>query len=93
VAILRSPGQQTRLRKTSGPTTATTLALRKSIYRPQWSSVCMVASSPIYSLSNYTMNQFITTTGQAVQLNLQEWGSVGMNYHVGSAIRNAGVWR
>jgi TonB-dependent receptor len=55
----------------------------ESIYRPQWSSVCMVASSPIYSLSNYTMNQFITTSGQAVQLNLQEWGSVGMNYHVG----------
>ncbi|MGD0891611.1 MAG: TonB-dependent receptor [Terracidiphilus sp.] len=56
----------------------------KSIYLPQWSSACMVASSPVYDLNNYGMTEFITTTGQTVQLNLQEWGSIGMNYHVGS---------
>jgi TonB-dependent receptor len=53
-------------------------------YRPQWSSNCMVASSPIYDLNNYGMTQFITTTGQAVALNLQEWGGVGISYHLGS---------
>jgi TonB-dependent receptor len=56
----------------------------QSIYRPQWSPICETASSPVYDLNNYGMTQFITTTGQTVQLNLQEWGSVGMNYHVGS---------
>ncbi|MGP8251396.1 MAG: TonB-dependent receptor, partial [Terracidiphilus sp.] len=58
-------------------------------YRPQWSPDCMVpnTASPadnIYSLSNYTLDNINTTTGQAVQLNLQEWGAMGLNYHIGS---------
>ncbi len=57
-------------------------------YRPQWSSDCMVpnTASPadnIYSLSNYTLDNINTTSGQAVQLNLQEWGAMGLNYHLG----------
>ncbi len=57
-------------------------------YLPQWSSNCMVpnTASPadnLYSLSNYTLDNINTTTGQAVQLNLQEWGAMGLNYHVG----------
>ncbi|MGO9936971.1 MAG: TonB-dependent receptor [Terracidiphilus sp.] len=59
----------------------------KSIYLPQWSSVCMMPNSNptdnTFYLPNYTINQFITTTGQAVQLNLQEWGGAGVSYHVG----------
>ncbi len=59
-----------------------------SIYRPQWSSVCMFPNpTPEYNtfnLANYTINQFITTTGKTQQLNLQEWGGVGINYHVGT---------
>jgi TonB-dependent receptor len=58
-------------------------------YLPQWSSACMAPNTTtpadnIYSLANYTMNQFVTTTGQAVQLNLQEWIAAGKNYHLGS---------
>jgi TonB-dependent receptor len=57
-------------------------------YLPQWSSNCMTpnTSSPadnIFSLSNYTLDNINTTTGQATQLNLQEWGAMGFNYHVG----------
>ena len=37
----------------------------------------------IYSLSNYTLDNINTTTGQAMQLNLQEWGAMGLNYHLG----------
>ncbi len=37
----------------------------------------------IFSLSNYTLDNINTTTGQATQLNLQEWGSMGLNYHLG----------
>lgn len=59
----------------------------KSLYLPQWSAVCMlpnsVAADNTFNLQNYTINQFITTTGQAVQLNLQEWGGIGINYRVG----------
>jgi TonB-dependent receptor len=55
-----------------------------SRYLPQWGSACMVADSPMYNLNNYAMTQFITTTGQAVELNLQEWGGVGISYHLGS---------
>ena len=43
-------------------------------------------SSPadnLYSLSNYTLDNINTTSGQAVQLNLQEWGAMGLNYHIG----------
>jgi TonB-dependent receptor len=56
----------------------------KNQYLPQWSQNCMAASSPIYNLNNYGLNQFITTTGQAVILNLQEWAGVGYSYHFGS---------
>ena len=57
-------------------------------YRPQWSPNCMVPNSAspadnLYSLSNYTLDNINTTTGQAVQLNLQEWGAMGFNYHAG----------
>jgi TonB-dependent receptor len=56
-------------------------------YLPQWSPNCMTpnTTSPadnIYSLSNYTLDNINTSTGQAVQLNLQEWGAMGFNYHV-----------
>ncbi len=53
-------------------------------YLPQWSSGCTLPSSPLYNLNNYAMTQFITTSGQAVELNLQEWAGMGMNYHLGS---------
>ncbi len=58
-------------------------------YRPQWTPGCMTANttSPadnIYSLSNYTLDNINTTSGQATQLNLQEWGAMGFNYHVGT---------
>jgi TonB-dependent receptor len=60
----------------------------KSIYLPQWSAACMqpnpVAADDTFTLSNYTMNEYITTTGQAVQLNLQGWVSMGKNYKIGN---------
>jgi TonB-dependent receptor len=60
----------------------------KSQYLPTWSASCMLPNSDpaddTFNLSNYTMDEFITTTGQGVQLNLQGWGSVGKNYHLGS---------
>ncbi len=57
-------------------------------YRPQWAAPCMTpnTASPadnIYSLSNYTLDNINTTSGQAMQLNLQEWGAMGLNYHLG----------
>ncbi|MGD0831056.1 MAG: TonB-dependent receptor [Terracidiphilus sp.] len=55
-------------------------------YKPQWSPACMthnpIAADDIYNLNNYTLNEIVTTQGQAVQLNLQEWASLGLNYHV-----------
>jgi TonB-dependent receptor len=66
------------------PTCAYNSSAQFDKYRPQWSSNCMVASSAIYDLNNYGMTQYITTTGQAVALNLQEWGGVGISYHLGS---------
>ena len=58
-------------------------------YRPQWSPNCMQANSAdpsanVFSLSNYTLDNINTTSGQATQLNLQEWGGMGFNYHAGS---------
>jgi TonB-dependent receptor len=58
-------------------------------YRPQWTPNCMVpnTASPadnFYSLSNYTLDNINTSTGLASQLNLQEWGSMGFNYHLGA---------
>jgi TonB-dependent receptor len=57
-------------------------------FRPQWSPSCMVPNTTnpadnIYSLSNYTLDNINTSTGQAMQLNLQEWGAMGLNYHAG----------
>jgi TonB-dependent receptor len=58
-------------------------------YRPQWSPACMTpnTASPtdnIYSLSNYTLDNINTSIGEAMQLNLQEWGAMGFNYHFGN---------
>ncbi len=58
-------------------------------YRPQWAAPCMTpnTASPadnLYSLSNYTLDNINTTSGQATQLNLQEWGAMGLNYHIGN---------
>jgi len=58
-------------------------------YRPQWTPSCMVPNTTtpannIYSLSNYTLDNINTSTGQATQLNLQEWGAMGFNYQVGT---------
>jgi TonB-dependent receptor len=57
-------------------------------YRPQWTPSCMVPNivtpaDNIYSLSNYTLDNINTSTGLAMQLNLQEWGAMGFNYHLG----------
>ena len=57
-------------------------------YLPQWSAACMMPNTTdqadnIYNLSNYNADQYNSTTGQAVQLNLQPWGSMGLNYHLG----------
>ena len=58
-------------------------------YRPQWTPACMVPNTAdqalnIYNLANYTPNQYNTSTGLGMQLNLQEWGAMGFNYHLGS---------
>jgi TonB-dependent receptor len=53
------------------------------VYLPHWSANCTLGSSPMFDLSNYGMTQFITTTGQAVELNLEEWAGMGFNYHLG----------
>jgi TonB-dependent receptor len=61
--------------------------LKGDPYRPQWTPACMVPNTAdptvnIYSLSNYTLDNINTSTGQATQLNLQEWGAMGLNYHI-----------
>ena len=58
-------------------------------YRPQWSANCMEpnATTPtddVFNLSNYTLDNINTSTGKGMQLNLQEWGSMGLNYHLGT---------
>jgi len=58
-------------------------------YRPQWSPGCMTPNTTnpandIYSLSNYTLDNINTSTGKGMQLNLQEWGAMGFNYHLGT---------
>ncbi len=57
-------------------------------YRPQWTPSCMAPNTTdpsvnIYSLSNYTLDNINTSVGLAMQLNLQEWGAMGFNYHLG----------
>jgi len=58
-----------------------------SIYRPMWSSVCMFPNpnpaDDTFNPQNYTLSEFRTTSGQAVELNLQEWAGMGFNYHLG----------
>ena len=58
------------------------------MYHPQWSSVCLYPNPnpafDTFNLQNYTIKQYITTTGQSVALNLQEWGGAGVSYHIGS---------
>ncbi len=76
-------------------------ALNGDPYRPQWSPNCMVpnATTPsnnIYSLSNYTLDNINTSSGQATQLNLQEWGTMGFNYHLGkhsATLEFGGIFR
>jgi len=58
-------------------------------YRPQWTPGCMTPNTAtpadnIYSLSNYTLDNINTSTGKGMQLNLQEWGAMGLNYHLGT---------
>jgi TonB-dependent receptor len=56
---------------------------------PAWSPACMTPNTTdeadnIFNLANYTGDQYNTTTGQGVQLNLQPWGAMGLNYHIGT---------
>jgi TonB-dependent receptor len=70
-------------------------------YRPQWTPSCMAPNTTtpadnIYSLSNYKLDNINTSTGQATQLNLQEWGAMGFNYHLGkhsATLEFGGVFR
>jgi TonB-dependent receptor len=70
-------------------------------YRPQWTPSCMRPNLAdptvnIYSLSNYTLDNINTSTGSGMQLNLQEWGSMGLNYHLGkqsATLEFGGVFR
>jgi len=59
-----------------------------SIYRPMWSPGCQFPNpNPAdnnFNPANYLLDTYRTTTGQAVELNLQEWAGMGMNYHLGS---------
>ncbi len=59
-----------------------------SIYRPEWSAGCQFPNSNSadnnFSPENYLLSTYRTTTGSAVELDLQEWAGVGMNYHFGS---------
>jgi len=58
-----------------------------SIYRPMWSSGCEFPNAnPAdnnFNPANYLLDTYRTTTGQAVELNLQEWAGMGFNYHLG----------
>jgi len=58
-------------------------------YRPQWSPNCMQPNTTnpaadVFNLSNYTLDNINTSTGKGMQLNLQEWGAMGLNYHAGT---------
>jgi TonB-dependent receptor len=58
-------------------------------YRPQWSPNCMepnttTPAADVFNLSNYTLDNINTSTGKGMQLNLQERGSMGLNYHFGT---------
>lgn len=59
-----------------------------SIYRPMWSAGCefpnATEANNNFGPENYLLSTYRTTTGQAVELNLQEWAGMGFNYHLGS---------
>ncbi len=59
-----------------------------SIYRPEWSPGCELpnanAADDNFNPNNYVLNSFRTTSGSAVELDLQEMAGMGMNYHLGS---------
>ncbi|HTV82218.1 MAG TPA: TonB-dependent receptor, partial [Acidobacteriaceae bacterium] len=59
-----------------------------SIYRPEWSPGCEspnpVAADNNFNPNNYVLNSFRTTSGPAVELDLQETAGMGFNYHVGA---------
>jgi len=74
--------------KTVGENCNYTGLLNGDPYRPQWSPNCMWpnAANPaadVFNLSNYTLDNINTSTGEGMQLNLQEWGAMGFNYHLG----------
>jgi len=58
-----------------------------SIYRPEWSPGCespnAVAADNNFNPNNYVLNSFRTTSGSAVELDLEEMAGMGFNYHVG----------
>lgn len=59
-----------------------------SIYRPEWSPGCespnATEADNNFGPENYLLSTYRTTSGQAVELNLQEWAGMGFNYHLGS---------
>ncbi len=59
-----------------------------SVYRPEWSPGCESPNADPadnnFNPNNYVLNSFRTTSGSAVELDLQEMAGVGMNYHLGS---------
>ena len=59
-----------------------------SIYRPEWSPGCEFPNAnPAdnnFNPANYILDTYRTTTGQAVELNLQEWAGMGFNYRLGT---------
>jgi TonB-dependent receptor len=59
-----------------------------SIYRPEWSPGCESPNAnPAdnnFNPDNYVLDSFRTTSGSAVELDLQEMAGMGFNYHVGS---------
>jgi len=59
-----------------------------SIYRPEWSPGCESPNADPadnnFNPDNYVLNSFRTTSGSAVELDLQEMAGMGLNYHVGS---------
>ncbi len=61
-----------------------------SIYRPMWSSGCEFPNAnPAdnnFNPNNYILDTYRTTTGKAVELDLQEQASMGLNYHLGGLI-------
>jgi len=59
-----------------------------SIYRPMWSAGCEFPNADPddnnFDPNNYLLDSFRTTSGSAVELDLQEMAGMGFNYHMGS---------